>query len=132
MQHSPLHNGPKVVFEVSGEPVPKGRPRMTKTGHVYTPKKTATYERKVALLATIARQGAHRKPFTGPVGISAVFRFGTKRRIDIDNVLKAVLDSLNGILYEDDSQVMEIQVRKVMGSDEPGAHIVVTELNWEG
>jgi crossover junction endodeoxyribonuclease RusA len=131
LNHSPLHNAPKVVFEVPGEPVPKGRPRLGKGGNVYTPKKTKAYERKVALIATIARQSAHRKPFTGPVGISVVLRFKTKRRIDLDNCLKALMDSLNGVLYADDSQVMEMQVSKVIGSDEPGAHVVVTELNWD-
>ena len=32
-------------FVVEGIPVPKGRPRMTKAGHVYTPKATVAAER---------------------------------------------------------------------------------------
>ena len=32
---------------VPGEPVPKARPRMTRSGHVYTPKRTADYEAAV-------------------------------------------------------------------------------------
>lgn len=31
---------------------------------------------------------------------------------DIDNVLKAVLDALNGVAYKDDSQVVEVRVVK--------------------
>ena len=38
-------------FTVPGPPVPKGRPRLGKGGHVFTPDQTRAYERKVALLA---------------------------------------------------------------------------------
>ena len=34
-------------FTIPGPPVGKGRPRMTKAGHTYTPEKTATYENLV-------------------------------------------------------------------------------------
>jgi len=35
---------------------------------------------------------------------------------DIDNILKAILDSLNGIVYEDDKQITELAVRKIRKS----------------
>ena len=31
-----------------------------------------------------------------------------KKRLDLDNCLKVVLDSLNGVMYEDDSQIVAI------------------------
>ena len=31
---------------------------------------------------------------------------------DVDNIAKAVLDALNGIAYDDDSQVVELTVKK--------------------
>ena len=37
----------KVEIELSGQPVGKGRPRFTKTGHAYTPEKTKEYERRL-------------------------------------------------------------------------------------
>ena len=35
-----------------------------------------------------------------------------RRRMDVDNVAKSVLDGLNGVAYEDDDQVIELLVRK--------------------
>jgi len=132
MQHSKLSELPKVTFTVNGEPVAKARPRFGKNGHVYTPKRTKAYEEKVALFATIARQQARAKSFTGPVGVSVTFYNKSKRHVDLDNQLKAVMDSMNKVLYDDDSQVMEIQVRRVVVTEDPRAEITVTQLNWEG
>ena len=36
------------AFIVEGRPKPKGRPRMTRRGRVYTPKETLEYEAKIA------------------------------------------------------------------------------------
>lgn len=36
---------------------------------------------------------------------------------DIDNILKVVLDGLNGIAYEDDKQVVLVQCRKTYSTD---------------
>lgn len=38
-----------IEFTVDGEPVGKGRPRFTRSGHTYTPEKTADYEQLVKL-----------------------------------------------------------------------------------
>lgn len=38
-----------ISFSVPGEPVGKGRPRFTRTGHPYTPGKTGSYESLVRL-----------------------------------------------------------------------------------
>jgi len=35
-----------------------------------------------------------------------------RRKLDVDNIAKSVLDGLNGITYEDDDQVVELLVRK--------------------
>lgn len=37
----------RLRFEVPGEPTGKGRPRMMKNGHTYTPEKTVLYENLV-------------------------------------------------------------------------------------
>lgn len=53
--------------------------------------------------------------------------FGTKRKCDIDNFNKLVLDSLTGIVYEDDSQIQELTLRKFYDKENP--RVVVTYLN---
>ena len=45
------------------------------------------------------------------------------QRPDLDNVVKAICDGLNGLAYVDDSQVSSIEARKIWG---PLARTVVT------
>lgn len=101
-----------------GNPVPKGRPRMTKTGHAYTPQTTRDFEKAVAIWAKANFKGKlSAKP------LKAVMNFYIKRaktnktkqhtqRPDIDNYMKAVLDGMQGVVFEDDSQVFEIFATK--------------------
>jgi len=37
----------------------------------------------------------------------------TDKRIDLDNLLKPVKDSLNGVCFHDDSQVVDVRARKI-------------------
>lgn len=122
-----------------GTPVPKGRPRVTARGGVprtYTPKKTRAYE---ARLAIAARARCPNGPTDKPVSvfISADFPFPQswprwKRELameggvahatkpDLDNLIKCV-DALNGIVWKDDSQIVEIWAVKNFCSRHRGA-----------
>lgn len=40
-------------------------------------------------------------------------RIRPQRKPDLDNVLKAVLDAMNGIIYKDDSEVTEVHVHRL-------------------
>lgn len=57
-----------------------------------------------------ARQGAGWKVEQGPVTVRLEI-YGPGRW-DLDNKIKALLDALNGLAWEDDSQVVEIVARK--------------------
>jgi Holliday junction resolvase RusA-like endonuclease len=121
-----------VSFFVPGQPVGKGRPRAARRGRhiqLYTPEKTASYESLVATAAHGAMRGA--APIKGachvemdirllvPMSWSAKKRnqaleglvFPTKKP-DMDNVLKAVFDAINGIVWEDDVQAVYVQAVK--------------------
>jgi Holliday junction resolvase RusA-like endonuclease len=120
-----------IAFVIPGEPVGKGRARAvrTKTGiRMHTPEKTENYEAKVALFARQAMGGA--EPFDGPVAVNmvvchAVPASASKRsreamlsgqklpvkRPDLDNVVKA-LDALNGIVWIDDAQIVDLHARR--------------------
>jgi len=98
-----------IAFTIPGRPVPKGRPRLGVRGrkaHVYTPPQTVEYERMVGLVA----KATGCKPTYGPVFVA--LDIYTRRKMDLDNVAKSILDGLNGIAYEDDDQVVELLVRK--------------------
>jgi crossover junction endodeoxyribonuclease RusA len=98
-------------------PVPKARARVTKRGFSYTPKKTKDFENAVKILFRKQYQG---KPMTGALHINAEFFFEKPKkpvhsypsRCDLDNVLKNLTDSLNGLAWVDDRQICSIVCEK--------------------
>ena len=98
-----------VLFTVEGEPQSKARARVTRTGHTYTPKTTVDAERRVreCFEATVC------EPFSNAVGVELAFFQGTRARRDIDNMVKLVLDALNGVAWTDDVQVNVVLARRV-------------------
>ena len=44
--------------------------------------------------------------------IKATFFFKDRRKRDIDNYNKIWLDSLSGVIYKDDKQIMELELKK--------------------
>lgn len=110
-----------MIFEVTGKVVGKQRVRVTKSGHAYTPDKTREKERQIAE----AYKESGGKMLKGPVAVYVdTFRQIPKSKPkkltcepdtykpDADNILKLVLDALNGVAYSDDSQVIMCGVTK--------------------
>jgi Holliday junction resolvase RusA-like endonuclease len=48
------------------------------------------------------------------------------KRGDLDNLVKALADALNGVAYEDDSQIYSLKAKKLY-SQEPGIEFVITD-----
>ena len=133
------------TFEIVGEPQGKGRPRFSTRGgfvKTYTPEKTASYENFVKLCYLNKYKG---QKLDGEISadIIAYFSipksFSKKKRYqaiegkikptkkpDTDNIAKTILDSLNGIAFEDDKQVVALLVKKLYGEE---AKVVVTLKN---
>lgn len=111
-----------VRFIVPGAPVPKARPRFAK-GHTYTPPQSLAYERKVGLCAREA--GAH--PTRSKLILTVNFRLPNARRVDLDNLVKSVLDGLNGVAWWDDYQVVELFAGKRIDPRNVGATVIVQE-----
>ena len=133
-------------IHVPGPPVAKGRPRFLKHGGTYTPPKTAAYEKMVKQLAAI-KMGS-RAPLEGPVRVRVsaflpVPPSWTKRRRtaalrgealpigrgsgDADNYAKGAVDAMNGIVFKDDCQIVELTAVKRY-FDQPGLTIRVEEV----
>ncbi len=120
-----------IAFEVPGPIRGKARPRVTRAGITYTPKETVQYENLVKLCFREAQAEAKVELFDRPVraGLEVFYEipkstskskraamlldklYPTKKP-DTDNIAKIILDSLNGIAYKDDSQVVELTVNK--------------------
>lgn len=113
-----------IHFTVPGRPVPKQRPRVGKNGNIYIPQKCRVYEKQVGMMA---RQ-VFPRPLTGPVALE-VKLFFTSRPGDLDNYVKAISDGLNGIAWQDDRQVVELQasLQKARGSRER-AEVTVRQI----
>lgn len=116
---------PSVSFTVDFTISAKERPRMARNGHVYTPSKTRDCEKAIAIVALGARNAAGLfRPFRGDCHIKA--DIAGDRRSDLDNRQKLLADALNGILYEDDRQIVEWNVRLI--APQNVTTVTVTEI----
>lgn len=52
---------------------------------------------------------------TGKVKLSIRFSFKDNRKRDLDNLTKSIIDAVKGILFEDDSEIYELNTSKVLG-----------------
>lgn len=64
------------------------------------------------------------EPLTDNVSLNILFYFKDKRK-DIDGCLKAILDSLEGIVYLNDRQITELHVFKEIDKDNPRTEIQI-------
>ena len=135
----------KLTFEI--EPVEQARPRATKTRkgiRLYDPQKVSTYKKQLGMMCKFQYK---KEPLTGPLIVSLKFYrhiqssiskkerelriAGAHRPIvkpDTDNYIKSTLDGLNGLLWEDDNQIVKIVAEKYY-SDHPRVEIEVKELS---
>jgi Holliday junction resolvase RusA-like endonuclease len=136
------------MFTVEGTPIGKGRPKFARRGNfvsTYTPTKTRDYEAIIAEQARIAMGSS--EPLKTPVAayiyitVPIPQSYSKKRteaclnnserpckKPDIDNIIKAFLDSMNGIVYDDDSQVVSLHSTKRYGTVGTVEVIVKEEL----
>ena len=117
-------------FIINGKPQGKQRPRFSRISKtVYTPTKTAKYEKQIAKAYTDSGGKCIPADCYVSVSVSAFFpvpksyskkkredclerRLRPDKKPDMDNILKVVLDALNRVAYVDDKQVVELIGRK--------------------
>jgi len=133
-----------LAFTIPGEPVAKARPRMTRQGRTYTPSRTVNYE--TLIKECFASTFPGHVPLEGALVLNVQAHFAIpaswslkKQRLaydcqlrptkkpDVDNVIKSVADSLNGIAWRDDSQIVTVIASKWY-SDRPRVEIEITEF----
>lgn len=137
------------MIEISllGPPQGKARVRFNRaTGSAYTPERTVNYEGRLALAAQEAMTGQNL--LLGPLSVSVqalvpipaswsnrkkqAAESGELRptgKPDLDNYAK-MLDALNMIVWNDDSQIVELLVTKRY-SPNPAMHIRVWSIGTE-
>jgi Holliday junction resolvase RusA-like endonuclease len=118
----------EIRFVIPGRVGGKGRPRATiRGGHaaVYTPAKTASMEQMVRGFGAAAMAG--QPLLEGPLHLSVVVNLTkpvswSKKKAaatvhptgkpDLDNVVKLIGDALNGVIWQDDSQIASLHIAR--------------------
>lgn len=123
------------AFTYYGEAIAKGRPRTRVVGKfatIYTPDRTRSFEGKVKAIAVTQMLSMGSEPTPDGVHVEIAFEkkmpisWPKKKRLalrgepvitgaDLDNQVKAVLDALNGVVFEDDKQVSDLTVSRRWG-----------------
>lgn len=133
-----MNQNRSVIFHVFGNPVPQGRGRIIKRGNFHSIKDPEKSKDWKLLVAAMAQRYALDPILKGPLYVDLTFGF-TKpaserkgaiyraKKPDIDNLVKAVLDGLDGVLYQGDQQIVRLSACKVY-TDKPGVMITVMEV----
>lgn len=130
-----------IEFTVPAVPVAQPRQRHAMIGgHIrnYTPSKHPVQDFKT-IIKLMARQAYTGRPLEGPLALTVVFvmprpgRLMWKKRPmprvehcskpDLDNLVKAVKDALNQLLWKDDGQIAKATLAKVYASGDEQPHV---------
>lgn len=136
----------KVKFTVMGVPMVKKRPRASmRNGHavVYTPKDTVNYEN----LVRYTYQSDVGERLTGAIEMTVKAYFPIPKSIskkkheimatekepclvhrDVDNVCKLLMDSINGVAFDDDKQIYKLTGEKYY-SENPRVEVELKEYD---
>lgn len=130
---------------IPGKPHGKASVRTVKRSnqvvHSYLPSETKAYIALVELICKCEMNSKGHSIFKGPVGVKAIFQFfipthtkGVKNgdwavcKPDIDNIQKSLFDGMNKVVFEDDKQIVKIDIEKRYDLKKEGVFLIVTQL----
>ncbi len=138
----------RITVEIPGEPHAQGRPRARAfAGHAQTYPRTEDTNWKAT--AQQHMLDACGEPIEGPIKLRVVAIFTCPKsahrkrlkvprryhakRPDGDNILKALMDAANGVLWLDDSQVADARIIKLVGAqgERPKLCVLAEEIAVE-
>lgn len=113
-------------FTVDAEPASKARARYSNiNGKHYSPDSNRVAEDRVAWAFRQVGGGRGAPDATNNFGVFIGFFCESGHRRDLDNMVKLVLDALNGIAWADDMQVTEISAKLQRWQADPRTEVVV-------
>lgn len=141
----------KAEFTVVGEPKGKGRPRFARMGNyvrTYTPQDTVNYENLVKLdyqnwcgntffekdtpikmtvtaYYAIPKSASKKKREQMLLGL-----IRPTKKPDVDNLIKALCDGLNGVAYHDDTQIVDLYAYRYY-SETPRVEVILESVGGE-
>lgn len=127
-----LYNTMNYAITLTGRPISANqmwRSSLTARGKPFVYMPTAAKDMKTFWQMQATKQRNHhgfKISNTDEIGIDIKFYFETKARRDIDNYLKVTLDSLTGVVYEDDKQIKYLRAEKFYDPINPRIEIIIT------
>lgn len=104
---------------IPGEPYAKSRPRFRRDGRTYPEPKDVIAENALAWrMRRVVRRASTKR-----LALVGVFFRSTNRKVDVDNLIKHVLDAGNDVAWADDGQVLALTAIVHLG--EPQPHSVI-------
>ena len=121
----------KLNFEI--KPMAKQSFRTTRSGQKYLDPSVIKYRKAIRNMAILQMQKQKAEKIEGAVNMNIIYAFRRPQSLskkerneidngkivpkttkpDIDNLTKAILDALNGIVWKDDAQVAQINIQKI-------------------
>jgi len=139
----------KIGLMIRGTPISKARPRFARAGkfvRVYNPQESEEGRFLFHVQCQLKETGFN-QPLEGPISLVCGFYFGVpkstskKKRAeflsgeskhtkkpDLSNLLKFVEDCLNNVIWNDDSQIIEISCAKYY-AENPATVLVIEPIN---
>jgi Holliday junction resolvase RusA-like endonuclease len=95
-------------------------------GRMYTPKDAKYYKEMISEAA----EYTYKNPMSEQsLYVEISYTFPDRRRRDVTNYDKPILDSLEGIIYKDDTQIQEIRMTKKVVKGVAETHIKIYEID---
>ena len=105
----------KLKIEMEIEPIPQARARFG-NGRCYETSRLREYKSRIATEAKERGAEILQGAVKMTIRLYRKFKATSRRFGDFDNLAKAICDSLNGICYADDSQVVSCTVEKIQSA----------------
>jgi Holliday junction resolvase RusA-like endonuclease len=123
----------KIQLKFEIKPMAKQSFRTTRSGQKYLDPSVIKYRKAIRNMAIAQMRNQKAEKIEGAVNMNIVYAFRRPQSLskkerneidggktvpkttkpDIDNLTKAILDALNGIVWKDDAQVAQINIQKI-------------------
>lgn len=111
---------------IPGIPVPKQSFRFRNNGKHFTDKRIVNWSNTIK--TELDKLHIETVDSTSLFRVNLIFVMQDHKRRDLDNCSKGVLDPINGIIWKDDTQVHELNIRKTYDKNNPGVLIEIEPL----
>lgn len=118
---------PEITFFVQGEPRAKQSFRVSGRGGGFTPARIKAWQSAVGWTAQQCMRALGLiDPIADSLTVELTFFLKNARRIDLDNLSKAVQDGLNGVLWVDDQQNIRLVLDKYVCRQRQGVLVKIS------